>query len=245
MTIDRPERKNALTPNMYFGVRRAVDLVNASPSLHALVLTGVGDVFAPGGELGGQYEEEGENMGALLGSGTVPFEAIRESRKPVISSVNGLCMGGGLLIAMLSDLAIASDRAVFAAPELLRGVADTYHAAILPEQIGIARARDLLFTGRKVRAEEALQMGMVARVVPHDELAAATERALGEILQSAPVARMHLKRIINARYGHVDKLTFDESISSAEVVEGFGSFVEKRSPGWIPDEFRQKGRLDS
>ncbi|HEX5615045.1 MAG TPA: enoyl-CoA hydratase-related protein, partial [Acidimicrobiia bacterium] len=182
-------------------------------------------------------------MGALLGPGVVPFEAIRESRKPVVASVNGLCMGGGLLITMLSDLAIASDRAVFGAPELHRGVADTYHAAILPEHVGIAVARDMLFTGRRLSASEAERYGLVARVVAHDDLADATERAVADLLQSAPRARRALKRVINARYGAIDKLTFDESLAGDEMVEGFTAFVEKRSPSWVPEEYRRTGRL--
>src|ERR1700704_3926394 len=113
LTIDRPERRNALTANMYFGIRRAVDHVNASRTLRALVITGTGDVFAPGGELGGQHDDGDVNIGELLGTGAVPFDAIRDSRKPVVAAVNGLCMGGGLLITMLADIAIASERAIF------------------------------------------------------------------------------------------------------------------------------------
>jgi enoyl-CoA hydratase/carnithine racemase len=234
VTIDRPERRNALTSNMYFGIRRAVERVNASGSMRALVLTGTGDVFAPGGEMGGQHDDGDVDYGALLGTSVVPFESIRESRKPVIAAVNGLCMGGGLLIAMLADVAIASDRATFGAPELFRGVADAYHAAILPEHVGIAIARDMLFTGRRLDADEALRYGLVARVVPHDELVVATESVVADIMKSAPRARVALKRIVNARYGAIDKITFDESLSSDEVVEGFRAFVEKRPPAWVP-----------
>jgi enoyl-CoA hydratase/carnithine racemase len=234
VTIDRPQRRNAMTPNMYFGIRRAVDRVNQSPDLQAIVVTGTGDVFAPGGELGGQHDDGDVNYGALLGTASLPFDAVRESRKPVVSMVNGLCMGGGLLIAMLSDITIASDRAVFGAPELRRGVADAYHAAILPEQVGIAVARDMLFTGRRLNAQEALMHGLVARVVPHDELRNETENALRDLLLSAPRARTALKRLINARYGLVDKITFDESLAGDEVIEGFTAFVEKRAPSWAP-----------
>ena len=191
VTIDRPERRNALTPNMYFGIRAAVDRVNASRTLHTLVLTGTGDVFAPGGEMGGQHDDGGLDMGALLGTGAVPFDAIRNSRKPVIAAVNGLCMGGGLLITMLADVAIASDRATFGAPELRRGVADAYHAAILPEQVGIAIARDMLFTGRRLTASEAERHGLVARVVPHELLVPTTEQVVREVLQSAPRRELH------------------------------------------------------
>jgi enoyl-CoA hydratase/carnithine racemase len=239
VTIDRPERKNALTSNMYFGIRRAVDLVNASRRLHALVVTGTGDVFAPGGEMGGQHDDEAQfNPGALIGTGVVPFDAIRESRKPVIAAVNGLCMGGGLLITMLADVSIASERAIFAAPELRRGVADAYHAAILPEHVGIAVARDMLFTGRRLTATEAERYGLVARVVPHDQLVPTTETVVRDLLQAAPRARTALKRLMNARYGVVDKITFDESVHGDEVVEGFSAFVEKRAPSWVPEDAR-------
>src|SRR3954451_2123936 len=108
--IDRPTARNALTPAMYYGIKRAVHLVNQDPDLAALIITGVGDVFAPGGDLGGR-SEEGEGPIDALGTDVLPFLAVRDSRAPVISAVNGLCQGGGLLIAMLSDIAVASDRA--------------------------------------------------------------------------------------------------------------------------------------
>src|SRR6478609_8911665 len=187
--LDRLERRNAMTPNMYFGIRRAVDAVNQSADLQALVITGTGDVFAPGGELGGQHDDGDVNYGELLGTGILPFDAVRESRKPVVASVNGLCMGGGLLITMLSDVAIASERATFGAPELERGVADAYHAAILPEHVGIALARDMLFTGRRLTAHEAERHGLVARVVPHDQLVPTTESVVRDLLLAAPRAR--------------------------------------------------------
>jgi enoyl-CoA hydratase/carnithine racemase len=132
---------------------------------------------------------------------------------------------------------------VFGAPELRRGVADAYHAAVLPEQVGIAVARDMLFTGRRLDATEALSHGLVARVVAHDELRAETETVLHDLLLSAPRARTALKRLINARYGIVDKITFDESLAGDEVIEGFTAFVEKRTPSWAPDELGAAGRV--
>ncbi len=243
LTIDRPQRRNAMTPNMYFGIRRAVDALNQSADLQVLVITGSGDVFAPGGELGGQHDDGDVDYGALLGNTIVPFDTIRESRKPVVAMVNGLCMGGGLLITMLSDVAIASDRATFAAPELRRGIADAYHAAVLPEQVGVAIARDMLFTGRRLNAAEALTHGLVARVVAHDDLRAETEKVVHDLLLSAPRARTALKRLVNARYGVVDRITFDESLAGEEVVEGFTAFVEKRAPSWVPEDQRGAGRV--
>ena len=242
VVIDRPLRRNALTPGMYFGIRRAVDHVNASSSLAALVITGKGDVFAPGGEMGGQIDDDG-GVGGLIGSEITPFESIRRSRKPVISMVNGLCQGGGLLIAMMSDVAVASDRATFRVPELLRGVADTNYATFLVPTVGIARARDLIFTARRFDAAEAHAIGLIAHVVPHDELETATREVVTDVLQCAPDARMQLKRIVNSAYGHVDRMTFDASIWGPETAEGFTAFVEKRAPAWIPEDFRRPGRL--
>ena len=113
--IDRPEARNALTPAMYFGIKRAVRLVNSRPELAALIITGTDDVFAPGGDLGGRYEEGEQPVPEGLAQEILPFVTVRESMAPVISAVNGICQGGGLLIAMLSDIAVVSERATFRA----------------------------------------------------------------------------------------------------------------------------------
>ena len=124
--------------------------------LAGLLLTGTGDVFAPGGDLSGDNEDGWADLPNLLGMENTPFDALRQSVKPVVSAVNGICQGGGLIIAMLSDMAVVSDRAVFRAPELYRGIADTHYAQILARQIGPGRACDLLFTGRRLSAAEAV-----------------------------------------------------------------------------------------
>lgn len=128
-TIDRPSSRNALSAAMYFGIKRAVQIVNARNEPTALLITGVGDVFAPGGELRGQVEDPNPVLEQLGTDEILPFEAVRNSAAPVVSAVNGICQGGGLIVAMLSDVAVASERATFRAPELLRGIADTGYAA--------------------------------------------------------------------------------------------------------------------
>jgi len=163
---------------------------------------------------------------------------------PVVSAVNGNCKGGGLLIAMLSDVAVASERATFRAPELLRGIADTGYAAYLPPHIGIANARDLLLTGRKIDASEALRMGLVSRVVPHERLREEAVAAAEDVLRTAPEARLHVKRILHERYGQVDRMTMDWSIfRGPEAREGMRAFAEKRAPAWIPTSLRDGKRL--
>jgi len=233
-TIDRPASRNALSSAMYFGVKRAVQIVNAMPEATALLITGVGDVFAPGGELRGRIEDPNPVVEQLGVSEVLPFEALRNSFAPVVSAVNGICQGGGLLIAMLSDVAVASERATFRAPELLRGIADTGYAAYLPPHVGVANARDLLLTGRTLDAEEALRMGLVSRVVPHERLSEEAVAVAESILRTAPEARMHVKRILHERYGHVDRMSMDWSLfRGPEAREGMRAFTEKRAPSWI------------
>lgn len=237
-TIDRPSARNALTPAMYFGLKRAVQLVNSDPDLGALVITGVDDVFAPGGDLGGR-SEEGETFPDVTGPDVLPFLTIRDSRAPVISAVNGICQAGGLLIAMLSDIAVASDRATFRVPELLRGIPDATYAAVLPAHVGVAVARDLLLSARRFDAHEAQRLGVISRVVPHDELHDAARAAAREVLRTSPDARLHVKRMLNEHYGHVDYTTMFWALEhSGEPREGMQAFMEKRSPAWIPEDQR-------
>jgi len=234
-TIDRPASRNALSGAMYFGIKRAVQIVNALPEPAALLITGVGDVFAPGGELRGKVEDPNPVLEQLGVADVLPFEALRTSFAPVVAAVNGICQGGGLLIAMLSDVAVASERASFRAPELLRGIADTGYAAYLPAHIGVANARDLLLTGRTLDAQEAQRMGLVTRVVAHERLREEAIAVAESILRTAPEARMHVKRILHERYGHVDRMTMDHALfRGAEAREGMQAFAEKRAPAWVP-----------
>lgn len=232
-----------MTPAMYFGVRYAIDVLNRDPALAGMLLTGTGDVFIPGGDLGGANDDGWADLPMLLGMDNTPFDAVRRSEKPIVTAVNGLCQGGGLMIAMLSDVAIASERATFRTPELLRGIADTNYAQILPRQIGPARARDMLLTGREVDAGTAADWGLVSRVVPHDDLMAVAMDALAACCRTAPDARAAVKRTFHEYYGHYDRIAMDASLRGDESVEGYRAFKERRSPSWVPDAFKEEGRL--
>ncbi len=234
--LDRPHARNAITPAMYFGIKRAVRLVNTDPELRALIITGTDDVFAPGGDLGGRYEPGDERVPEGLTHETLPFVAIRESSAPVIAAVNGICQAGGLLIAMMADIAVVSERATFRVPELLRGIVDSTYAATLPAHVGLAVARDLLLSARSLDAAEAQRIGLVSRVVPHEELRGAALTAVSEVLRTAPEARTHVKRMLNDHYGAIDYQTMFWSLqNSGEPREGMKAFMEKRKPNWVPE----------
>lgn len=244
VTLDRPEARNAMTPAMYFGIRYAVGLVESDADLAGLLLTGTGDVFAPGGDLGGgDGSDNWLTFGSALSMDVTPFETLRQSVKPVVSAVNGLCQGGGLQIAMCSDMAVVSERATFRVPELYRGIADTYYSQMLARLIGPVRTRDLMFTGRTLSAQEAVDWGMVARVVPHDELAEASRQVLAEVCRTAPKARSVVKSSLDNYMGLFDRIGMKASYSGDEAVEGFKSFKSRRSPEWVHPDLRTDGRL--
>jgi enoyl-CoA hydratase len=241
--VDRPERRNALTAAMYFGIRYATNHVDLDPDLSGLLVTGTGDVFMPGGDLSQASGDEWTDLPRLLYMDTTPFDALRQARKPVVSAVNGLCQGGGLVIAMLSDVAVASDRATFRVPELYRGIADTHYAQILTRQIGPARARDLMMTGREITAAEAVDWGMIARVVPHDQVLDAATDVLEACCRTAPDARNDVKRTFDQWYGLYDRIAMTGSLRGPETVEGYLAFKERRDPSWVHPDLRTGGRL--
>jgi enoyl-CoA hydratase/carnithine racemase len=155
----------------------------------------------------------------------------------VIAAVNGICQAGGLLIAMMADIAVASDRATFRVPELLRGIPDATYAAALPAHVGVAVARDLLLSARVFDAAEAQRLGVISRVVAHEELRSAALDAARQVLRTAPEARAHVKRMLNERYGLIDYETmFGSLATSPEPREGMAAFMEKRQPSWIPPD---------
>ena len=243
VTVDRPEARNALTPAMYFGIRYAVDHVNRDKELGGLLLTGTGDVFIPGGDMSGANDDGWADLPRLLSMDNTPFDAVRRSPKPVVCAVNGICQGGGLMIAMLSDVTVASDTATFRSPELFRGIADTNYAQVLPRQVGPARARDMLMTGRTVTAAEALDWGLVARVVAPDQLLKEARSVLEQCCRTAPEARFAVKRTLHEYYGHYDRMAMDQSIAGGEMAEGYQAFKEHRSPSWVPEPLRKDDRL--
>ncbi|WP_407688985.1 enoyl-CoA hydratase/isomerase family protein [Mycobacterium sp. HUMS_1102779] len=244
-TIDRPDARNALTPAMYFGIRYAVGRLNEDPDLAGLLITGTGDVFAPGGDMGGGAggADAWITFGAALGMDVTPFDAVRTSAKPIVSAVNGLCQGGGFQIALCSDLSVVSERATFRVPELFRGYADTYYSQMLARLIGPVRTRDLMFTGRVLSAAEAYDWGLVSRVVPQESLLAEAHDVLAQVCRTAPRARGVIKSSIDNYLGLYDRIGMTASLSDAEAREGFRAFKERRSPDWVHPQLRVEGRL--
>jgi enoyl-CoA hydratase/carnithine racemase len=232
VVIDRPERKNALTIEMYHGIKKAAVLAERDAEVDILLLTAEGDVFCVGGEMGGKHEGSQPLDRETDGIDLLPFVQLERCPKIVLLGINGMCQGGGVNMTLTSDLAVASDRATFRTPELLRGVADCFLAARLPSRVGMARAKQLLFTAQSISAADASAMGLVTRVVPHAQLGAALEETIAQVRATGPEARAAVKRDLHRQLPTIDFTMFSRSLASDEVREGFAAFVEKRAPRW-------------
>jgi enoyl-CoA hydratase len=228
-TIDNPLRRNALSDAMYAGLGRAVRLVEQDDDLDALVVTGVGDVFIVGGD---PASHTGADI--AIGEDDLPFATMHSTGIPVVAAINGHCQASGIWFAALADVGVASDRARFRLPELRLGVAAPWSSTLLPPLIGLARAKELALTSRSFSADEALAMGLITRVVPHDELHDAATAIVAELREAAPAARAAWKRAAHQHVLPVDAQGVQASINTPEAKEGFASFADRRPPAWSP-----------
>jgi enoyl-CoA hydratase len=230
LRVDRPERRNAFSQDTYRAIKRAAIWADRQADLDAVCLTGTGEWFGAGGDLSRQ-EDVADLAAEWDGTDHFPFRHIERSRKIWVARVNGLCHAGGVDLVLHCDVSIASDRAKFRLPELLRGLPDPYLPARLVAAVGLARARFLIFTAAEVDAHAALAMGLVGDVVAHARLDERVGWALEQIRRTGPGARAALKRDINSRLPAGDPGLF-ALVPSAEITEGMASFIEKRTPRW-------------
>lgn len=232
LRIDRTERRNAFTQDMYRGLKRAAIWADAEPELDAVCLTGTDRWFGSGGDMAGNAEDTEGLAVEWDPTDNFPFRHIERCSKLWVAKVNGLCHAGGMDLVLHCDVAVASDQARFRVPELLRGIPDPFMSARLAEVVGLARARYLFFTAEEIGAEEAATMGLVGKVVPHDRLDAEVDRVLAAIALTGPRARAAIKRDLNRRLPAHDTQLFHQSINTPEMIEGMRAFVEKREVDW-------------
>ena len=232
LRVDRPERRNAFTQDMYRALKRAAVWSDRQPDLDAVCLTGSDRWFAAGGDMGGNaVDVEALNL-EWDSTDHFPFRHIERCSKLWVAKVNGLCHAGGVDLALTCDISIAADTARFRVPELLRGIPDTIMSARLVQAVGLAKARFLFFTAAEIDAETAERIGLIGDVVPAAELDARVDWALEQIALTGPDARAAIKRDINARLPMVDTGLFIRTMMSPEMTEGMRSFLEKRPPDW-------------
>ena len=236
ITLDRPDKLNALNSQVMEEVLTAATAFDADPEIGCLVLTGAGRAFAAGADIDELAPQTYARMYAS--DFFAPWDRFAALRLPKIAAVNGFALGGGCEVAMMCDLILAADTAKFGQPEIkigcIPGIGGTQR---LTRLIGRARAMDLILTGRMITADEALQMGLVSRVVPASELAEVAATAAADIAGYARDITMMARACVNmADQANLDAgVRFERQMyhalyGSDAQTEGMAAFVEKRAP---------------
>ena len=235
LTISSPATLNALNSTILAELEAFVDSLDPNRT-RVLVITGEGKAFVAGADIS-EMAHLSEAEGLAFGQrGARVFKKIEDLPFPVIAAVNGFALGGGTELAMACDIRIASKKARFGQPEvglgIIPGFSGTYRLAKL---VGQGIAKELIYTGKMIDADEALRIGLVNSVVVHEELQAAVDATVALILKNAPLAISFAKSCINENYD----LDVDESIAlenryfakcfaTADQKEGMDAFLNKR-----------------
>lgn len=241
ITLNRPEKRNAISPEMIAELLEALAQVEASPA-RVLILTGAGKAFCSGMDL--------DALKALATQS--PAEQLEDARrlaamcrriwsfpKPTIAAVNGAAIAGGCGIATLCDFTIAVPEAKFGYPEVRIGFLPAVVSIFLVRQIGEKQARDLLLTGKPIDAAEAHRLGLVTQIVPSGELLKAAQDLAATLITASPTSIRITKKLLCDFAGpEVDReleLAVAESAQirkTEDFREGLSSFLEKRTPRW-------------
>jgi 2-(1,2-epoxy-1,2-dihydrophenyl)acetyl-CoA isomerase len=248
LTLNRPERMNSLGGALLAEFNSALLEGRADDSVRAIVVTGAGRAWCAGADLqavgggGGGANENSKRWNALDPIGEVgrTILNIRQVDKPIIAAVNGVTVGGGFGLCSAFDIRIASDQARFSTVFIKRALApDCGLSWFLPKLVGPERASELFFTGRMVDANEAKDLGIVSKVVPHESLMDAALELGNSIANSPPSAMVLTRRAIhNSLTSTLEQhLEFEwvnqkMCLRAPEFQEGVKSFLEKREPDW-------------
>jgi 2-(1,2-epoxy-1,2-dihydrophenyl)acetyl-CoA isomerase len=241
ITFNRPDILNALSQLGFQEFIQALKEMDADEGIRVVIITGAGRAFSAGLDV-----EEARQGPPETGLQVVPLQdtvawiphLMRNMRKPILASINGAAAGGGFTIALACDIRIASEDAKLGAGFVRVGlIPELGSSYTLPRLIGIAKACELIFTGKTVDAREAKAMGLVNEVVPRDELAAATMKMAMEITKAAPIALQLAKKALYQGMDsdlvtqlHFEQLGQSTCFKSEDFKEGTQSFLEKRRP---------------
>jgi enoyl-CoA hydratase/carnithine racemase len=246
LTLNRPERRNALSPALTDALRRAIIDAEHDSGVRVVVLTGAGDVsssksaFCAGGDLGGGMQGDGFFAQHKERAGFAELLlAMRRLSKPLVGAINGMALGGGFGLVLACDLAVAADDADLGTPEVKRGLFPMMIAALIDEQLPRKAAMELVLLGESVRGARAVELGIVNRVVPrvdvHEAAFAMAERLAqlsGSVLALGKRAITAQREMpFEAKLAHLaSQLTLNLQLDDA--AEGIGAFLEKRAPTW-------------
>jgi methylglutaconyl-CoA hydratase len=241
ITLNRPERRNALSPEMIHELTEALEA--AGESHHgAIILTGAGSAFCAGLDLDhletmtartrDQHRADSENIARVL-------RTLHNVPKPTIAAVNGAALAGGMGLATICDFTLSVPEAKFGYTEVKIGFIPAIVSSCLIRQIGDKRTRDLLLTGRLIKAEEAHELGLVTRIVNEQDLMPEARKLAQCLLRNSPEAMQATKRLLNYYANHHLDAEIEAAIAAnsearatEDFKEGVRAFLEKRTPDW-------------
>ncbi len=239
IVFDNQKRRNAMSLGMWQGVTEALQVFGADPAIRAVAMRGAGDMaFVSGADIS-EFENNRNNAEAQKAYAAATddaWRALERFDKPLIAMIRGFCFGGGLAIAMKADIRIAAEGSLYAIPAARLGIAYPPHSVRdLVSLVGPAQAKEILFTGRRMVADEALRLGLLNRVVPEAHLESEIAVLCATLASNAPLSMRASKEVIDqiARDEH-DVARVKELVlacfDSADYAEGRRAFLEKRRP---------------
>ncbi len=241
LTLNRPEKRNAISFELIDDLLRALDQVAKSDAI-VLILTGTGKAFCSGMDL--------DNLKALIGTSPEQnlqdsqtmvrlFQSLYEFPKVTIAAVNGAAIAGGTGLALLCDFTIATPEAKFGYTEVRIGFVPAIVSTFLLRQVGEKQARDLLLTGRIFGSDEAARMGLLSEIVPADQLMSRARDLASLLMENSPASLLATKKLLSDHAHGEINAQIDEAVRSnaairetADFREGISSFLEKRKPVW-------------
>jgi len=235
ITLNRPDNRNALSVELVNSLGDDVNRAMADDEVRLIVLTNESNTFCAGADLkGGSTEEPRHSLVGIL-------ETMQDGPKPVVGRIAGHCTGGGNGLAAACDVSIAADDVFFAFTEVRIGVAPAIISVVCLPKLRRADAAELFLTGNRCPAPRAAEIGLVNRAVPRDQLDAAVESLVGDLLAGGPNALAAAKELVykvpymdrGDAFGWTEKLSAD-LFRSDEAAEGIRAFREKSKPSWVP-----------
>ncbi|NPB04640.1 MAG: hypothetical protein GXO39_09590 [Thermotogae bacterium] len=237
--INRPDKLNALAPEVLEELEIAVDDMNDDPQVRAIIITGTGKAFVAGADIkyiGTLDEEEGYRMAQF---GQRVFSKIENSPKVYIAAVNGYALGGGSELALACDIIVASENAIFGQPEVDLGIMPGWGATQrMTRKLGQGWAKYLILTGERIGAQKAYEIGMVQKVVNHDNLMDEAINLAQILASKGPLALALSKEAINRAFQlgdfgfEYEARLFGRTVGSEDKNEGVKAFFEKRKPNF-------------
>ena len=236
LTINRPEALNALNGQVIGELEEAVSAVEADRSLKALIITGEGRSFVAGADIGAQAPLDVDGGRRWGQRGSALFRRIEKLEIPTIAAVNGFALGGGCELALACDIILASEKAKFGQPEVGLGITPGFSGTQrLPRRVGVGKAKELIYTGKMIKADEALRIGLANEVYPPEELMDKAKSLAKTIAGNAPIAVRYAKAAIDRGLQTdidsgiaVENELFAMCFATADQKEGMQAFLDKR-----------------